>query len=188
MTNQPPFIPPAKKAAPVKSTQEQPRKAAEQDPQPQTDAPETENPVSEKTVEVNDKQVPAEQLAFPSLHGEPEVEIAKRTSDRQSGEDTRFRKRFLVQKEANVLSDESTHPRNFVSVVEQAIQQGLHPQGVPTFDGTEDHPSGQSVYLDYSVEVIPAAVDDNPNDAMSPWKLLTEEMDGSTDTKKAADL
>lgn len=123
------------------------------------------------------------QMQFPATAGAPEVEIAKRTQDNDGAvADTRFRKTFvaLPTPGVNLETDFHTHEACKLATLEQAIQQGLHPDAEATFDGAEQHPDGVSVCLKYSVAVTPASIDDDANNTVSPYRVLNERLDGST--------
>lgn len=139
---------------------------------------------SDKTVQEG-RSVPVETLANPALAGAPEVEIATRTADRTQAEDTRFRKRYVVLAEAYQPETDTIHARNKVATLNEAINRGLHPQEEATFDGVEPHPDGVSVYLDYSVEVVPAIVDGDAPSAVTPLKVLHDVYDGTTESGAA---
>lgn len=148
---------------------------------------EAEHPLySDATVESR-RERPAETLAFPALAGYEELETATRTSDRQNVEDTRFRKRYVVLRDAYQPDEDNIHARNQVETLNDALNHGLHPRGEATFDGAEDHPDGASLYLDYSVEVIPAVVDGDAPAAMTPYKVLVDKYDLSTESNAAAE-
>lgn len=147
---------------------------------------EAEHPVySDEEYKVGRASVPAENLSKPAVAGFPEVEIATRTSDRTQAEDTRFRKRYVVLREAYQPDTDAIHARNKIETLNDAINHGLHPRGEADFDGTEDHPDGVSLYLDYSVEVVPASTDDNAEQTATPLHVLHDKYDGSTESQAA---
>jgi hypothetical protein len=126
---------------------------------------------------------------FPAQRGNPDAEIAKRSPDRERPCDDRFRKQYVVLPAKGVpgagldslTADAGLHERNQLDVLQCAIQMGVHPDGEATFDGAEPHPDGVSVILRYSCAVTPASVDTTPGDTLTPFKVLTERLDGSTD-------
>ena len=148
---------------------------------------EAEHPVySEETVDLRGRtEVAAETLAKPAQAGFPEVEIATRTSDRTQAEDTRFRKRYVVLREAYQPDTDAIHARNKIEILNDAINHGLHPQGEAEFDGDEPHADGVSLYLDYSVEVRPASTDDRTPEAATPLHVLRDKYDGTTESEAA---
>lgn len=109
---------------------------------------------------------------FPAKAGEPEVEVDERSADGSDG--LRHVKEFVVLKATWPARDEDeAHKANAAAVANEAIQRGLHPRGVATFDGTEEHHDGLSLTLRYSVQVVPSSVDDQPQDTTTPRDVLT---------------
>ncbi|MEH0586223.1 hypothetical protein QA942_19885 [Streptomyces sp. B21-106] len=122
-----------------------------------------------------------EQKQFPAKAGAPDVEVDKRSPDGSSG--TRHVKEFVVLGDA-WTGEEYQHEANKAAVANEAIQRGLHPRGEATFDGSEDHPDGESVVLTYSVETVPSSVDDQPEDTTTPRDVI-EADDSDTSSSKA---
>lgn len=149
---------------------------------------EREHPItSDETVKLTGvkNEVPAELLAKPALAGAPQVENAARTSDRTEGESDRFRKRYVVLAAAYQPDTDGIHARSKVEILNDAINHGLHPRGEAQFDGEEPHPDGVSLYLDYSVAVVPASVDGDANETTTPHHVLVEKYDLSTESTDA---
>ncbi|WP_199546596.1 hypothetical protein [Streptomyces sp. N35] len=96
----------------------------------------------------------------------PEEETAKRSADGSEG--TRHEKDFVVL--GNDLGDEDgpLHDPNKLAVLSEAIQRGLHPRGDVSFDGAELLHDGVSYQLRYSVDVIPSAMDTEPEKTTTP--------------------
>lgn len=117
---------------------------------------------------------------FPAKAGEPEVEVEERSADGSEG--TRHVKEFVVLARQWGDSDDE-HTANKAGVANEAIQRGLHPRGEATFDGSEDHPDGLSLVLTYSVETVPASVDDHPEDTTTPRDVI-EDHGGDTSKSK----
>lgn len=93
-------------------------------------------------------------------------------------DDGRFHKAFVVM--ARDWDDESgSNDANKLSVLQDALNLGLHPRGDVDYDGSEEHADGKSLYLRYSVDVIPASRDDKAADAATPAKKLND-LGGST--------
>ncbi len=106
--------------------------------------------------------------------------VDARTSD--GSDDGRYHKTYVVlARDWNEDSD--ADDANKVAVLQEALNLGLHPRGDVAYDGAEAHPDGHSLFLRYSVEVIPAALDENPADTKTPSKKL-DELGGSTETDK----
>jgi hypothetical protein len=97
---------------------------------------------------------------------EPEAEVAARSADGSQGD--RHVKEFVVLGDALPDADGPEHEPNKVGVLQEAIQRGLHPRGDVSFDGSETLGDGVSRLLRYSVEVIPAAVDSEPENTTTP--------------------
>jgi hypothetical protein len=109
---------------------------------------------------------------FPAKAGEPEVEVDERSPDGSKG--LRHIKEFVVLRSTWPSRDEAeAHEANAAAVANEAIQRGLHPRGVATFDGSEEHPDGLSLTLRYSVQVVPSSVDHNSPDTTTPRDVLT---------------
>lgn len=107
---------------------------------------------------------------------DPEREIALRSGHCDVERSDRF-VRVVPTPTAHLGSDdENLHKRNSVAVLQEAIQQGLHPRGDVSFDGVVDQPAdepGYDVryplsYLTYSVECVPAGIDPVAADTSTP--------------------
>jgi hypothetical protein len=70
---------------------------------------------------------------------------------------------------------QAMHEANKVTVLQEALNRGLHPQATARFDGARKADGG----LTYSVEVIPAADDERAADAVTPSKAISDQ-GGST--------
>jgi hypothetical protein len=107
----------------------------------------------------------AELQQFPSLYGQPKVEVAARTSDESSKSTSKHRKVFIVDHYGYDF-DGSTfdHGPNFNATRQYMLDHGLRPTGdvtlVDTFDLTD-----RAIALTYEVEAIPAAVATEPETA-----------------------
>ncbi|MFD9223811.1 hypothetical protein ACFWDI_28360 [Streptomyces sp. NPDC060064] len=112
----------------------------------------------------------AAKAQHPATAGEPEVEVDQRSADGSDG--MRFVKEFVVLGAGWETADDAAHDANRAGVVQEAIQRGLHPRGDVSFDGETQQPDGVSVSLSYSVEVVPAAVDDHAEDTTTPRKVI----------------
>jgi hypothetical protein len=110
-----------------------------------------------------------QQKQFPAKAGAPDVEVDKRSPDGSEG--TRFVKEFVVLGR-DWTGEEYQHEANKAGVANEAIQRGLHPRGDVSFDGSEDHPDGQSLTLTYSVDTVPASVDHHPEDTTTPRDVI----------------
>lgn len=109
----------------------------------------------------------ARRQQFPATVGAADVEVDERSTDGSDG--SRYVKEFVVLK-ANWYPDSeaATHAATAAVVAGEAIQRGLHPRGVATFDGAEDHVDGHSLTLTYSVAVVPSSIDVNAQDTTTP--------------------
>lgn len=113
---------------------------------------------------------------------DPEREIALRSNDVDARRATRFARVFPVAAAHLGSDDENMHRRNAVVVLEQAIQQGLHPRGEVSFDGVTDQSPDEPGYdaryplarLTYSVECVPAGIDPVAADTVTPGRALAE--------------
>lgn len=112
------------------------------------------NPEPEKT--------PAEQ-EFPSLVGEPEVEVAERSQDETADEADTFRKDFVLLKSEYDLGDkEAIHAANEDAVRQILMQNGLRPEQATITHRTKKHPDGASIIITYRAKAVPAAVTNDP--------------------------
>ncbi|WP_030168958.1 hypothetical protein [Streptomyces sp. NRRL S-813] len=118
------------------------------------------------------------QRQFPAKAGAPAAEVDERSADGAKG--TRHVKEFVVQA-ARWTGEDYQHEANRAGVVNEAIQRGLHPRGKVSFDGQEEHPDGLSLILTYSVDTVPASVDDRPEDTTTPRDVI----DGDTSKSKS---
>jgi len=115
------------------------------------------------------KTTSARAKQHPAKAGEPEVEVDERTADGADG--MRFVKEFVILA-AQWDADTYDHEANQAGVANEAIQRGLHPRGEASFDGATDHDDGLSTVLTYSVETVPASVDDHPEDTTTPRDVI----------------
>jgi len=104
-------------------------------------------------------------VQFPSLAGEPDVEVAERTIDYGNptfGGDplgtSQHVKDFVTPRRDYENERDAIHVRNINAVRQSMISQGIRPIGDVVFLGETDLPDGISVALRYGVESIPAAV------------------------------
>jgi hypothetical protein len=97
---------------------------------------------------------------------EPEAEVAKRSADGSEG--TRHVKEFVLFGTALPEEDGPEHDPNKVGVLQEAIQRGLHPRGDVSLDGVATLDDGVSRLFRYSVEVVPAALDSEPQSTTTP--------------------
>lgn len=95
-----------------------------------------------------------------------EAEVAKRSADGSEG--TRHVKEFVLLGDALPEEDGPDHDPNKIGVLQEAIQRGLHPRGDVSFDGVETLDDGVSRLFRYSVDVVPAAVDSEPEKTTTP--------------------
>lgn len=96
--------------------------------------------------------------------------MAKHARKPEVVEEQRHVKVFLV-KAANLDHHDNLHESNANAVVQEAIQQGLHPRGPVLFDGCDDDLDGVTKRLTYSVAVVPARTDRHAASTVTPSKL-----------------
>jgi hypothetical protein len=110
---------------------------------------------------------------FPSLDGNPEAEVAQRTEPDTDG--SWFRRIFTVHNRHHTRglpADHESHLTNFGAVLQQALQQGLHPKAAPELESEQDHPSDRnSTNLTYRVQVVPSVADVHPETTVTPSNL-----------------
>lgn len=113
----------------------------------------------------------AAEKQFPATAGDTAAEVDQRSADGSEG--TRHVRQFVVLARQWGGSD-GEHVANKAGVANEAIQRGLHPRGDVRFDGTADHPDGDSLVLTYSVETVPASVDHTPQSTTTPRDILKD--------------
>lgn len=118
------------------------------------------------------KTTSARAQQHPAKAGEPATEVDERTADGADG--MRFVKEFVVLA-ARWNDEDYQHEANRAGVVNEAIQRGLHPRGEVSYDGAEQHPDGLSLVLTYSVETVPASVDEHPEHTTTPRDVIEGE-------------
>jgi len=110
---------------------------------------------------------------FPSLDGDSDAEVAQRTEADTDGD--WFRKVFTVHDRAwtrELAADHWAHEPNLGATLQAAIQQGLHPKGVPELASETSHSyDPHTVELTYRVKVVPAVSDDDPESTVTPTVL-----------------
>lgn len=114
------------------------------------------------------KKDPAD-LQFPAKVGEEALEVEKRSVDGSEGD--KFLKVFRATYQDPDLTEDQ-HNRNKDAVLREAINRGLHPRGGVEHVGTElfsENRRGTKTYdVTYSVEVVPASVDHEPEQTTTP--------------------
>lgn len=121
----------------------------------------------------------------------PEAQTLVRTEPGAARKaDGRFRREYMValQKSGRgfVAADwsdsvhDDMHAANKLHMLDAALHAGLHPKGEATFDG-EDKDKAQtgSALLVYSVEVVPAGLDEDASATTTARPLLLD-MDGAS--------
>lgn len=99
----------------------------------------------------------AAQRQFPSLVGQPEVEVAQRSTDVQATGTSKHRKTYvLLREQYNARTFD--HVPNINATRQFMLDYGLRPVGDVKFAGSERHPDGVSVRLHYEGEAVPAVV------------------------------
>lgn len=131
---------------------------------------------------------------FPSLSGEPEVEIAERSADVERPASAEHVKVYVVQRNVDGADfDEAMHQRNIDAMRQSLILQGMRPTGDGQFVGQEDGTDAESVRLTYSIPVVPAAIDEQnaPHYVVEADQHAADEVVAEaegTDTSPPADL
>lgn len=98
-------------------------------------------------------------LQFPSLAGEPEVEVAERAADTFTPEAEDFHREFIVLKEDYDNGDKSAiHERDGYAMRQELIHQGLRPTEDKPRVSAKNHRDGFNKVLRYSIKAVPAAV------------------------------
>jgi hypothetical protein len=103
----------------------------------------------------------AQQVEFPSLHGQVGVEVAERSSDVTVGRTRKHRKVFRV---FDWESKDFDHGANFTATRQYMASHGLRPIGDVAFVGAEPY-DDRNTDLVYEVEAIPAQVATDPAQA-----------------------
>lgn len=126
----------------------------------------------------NQNQQEVKQDEFPALHGEEEVEVAKRSQDVEAeATDTHEKVFVLLKRDYEPNPDkEDLHNRNIAATRQYMIHQGLRPEEDGSFVGEEDNEDGESVNLTYAVRAVPAVV------ATDPEVSHAEAIPGDADT------
>lgn len=118
---------------------------------------------------------------FPSLDGDAATEVRQRTEVATDGD--WFRKVFTVHNRAwtrDLPADHWGHHPNLGATLQAALQQGLHPKGMPELESEADHPTDptRSTDLTYRVRVVPAVADEEPGNTLTPAILQQVLADG----------
>lgn len=110
--------------------------------------------------ELSDKDQKTYQSQFPSLDGEPELEIAKRGADIDAIRSNVYVKKFVARFHGPVELDQDFHDRQIVAMRREAIGHGLRLTGDGYFVGAEPHADRKSTILTYEVPCTPAKIAD----------------------------
>lgn len=125
----------------------------------------------------------------PSLDGDIEQEIARRSPD---GADGHHWFRELVHRILpghHFDPDTMDHTANLAGAAQAAIQAGVHPKGAPFFVGARPHETApDNVVLTYAVPVVPSVIDKDPESTVTPTMitLAAQEPATSADSGSAA--
>lgn len=106
-------------------------------------------------------------LQFPSVAGQPGVEVAERSQDVTTGRTRRHRKVFRVFVAEGVDAFDSAgfdHGPNKVATRQYMSSHGLRPVGEVTLAGAEPYDE-RNIDLTYEVEAVPAAIAVDPAQA-----------------------
>lgn len=120
---------------------------------------------------------------FPSVSGDVEAEVEKRSADGADG--LLRRKTFVIQGARFDDPEHPAHAPNKAFVLEEAIQNGLHPKAEPELDDAfvqDTNRRGVETWeVTYTVEVTPAAIDtDNQATTVTAHDFI-EARGGSTE-------
>lgn len=145
-------------------------------------------PAATEDVELTVERDDANNVTSRDVARYPEREIALRSGHTDLEESDRFVRVFSVETKHLGSDDEALHRRNSVAVLQEAIQQGLHPRGEVSFDGVVDQAEDEPGYdvryplshLTYSVQCVPAGIDPVAADTTTPGVAL-DAMGGSTE-------
>lgn len=101
----------------------------------------------------------APQLQFPSIAGNPGVEVAERSADVSAGRTRKHRKvfRVFVGSDLSFSDMDFDHGPNRVATRQYMVSHGLRPLGDVAFVGAEPYDE-RNVDLTYEVEAVPAAI------------------------------
>lgn len=152
------------------------------DPEPapvastETGQPLTElDPAPSKTLDPSPANPDADPAAeqFPSEYGETGLEVAARSADQDDEPSEVWVKEIVIGPPVPGYwppenGADSEHDANKALVLNQAIQQGVHPHGDVEYVGCEVHADGISLVLTYQVPVVPAHVDPQTPDTLTP--------------------
>lgn len=136
-----------------------PTPAAGSEPETET---ETETDDIDTEPELPDLPVEPARVQHPALDGDIQGEIEHRSPE--PTDEGMFTKTFSVGA-IGIADDHPWHVANAGSVIQEAVQRGLHPKGDVVLVATEEHDNGpRSKWTDltYQVPVVPAIVDHDP--------------------------
>jgi hypothetical protein len=88
--------------------------------------------------------------------------------------DGKFRREFMLRARDD-WSDpqhEEMHAANCITVLSEAMTRGLHPKGKAIFEGVRETSQHGSSLLVYSVNVVPAGLDTEPETTFAPSAAL----------------
>lgn len=111
---------------------------------------------------------------FPSLQGDQAAEVEKRSADGAEG--TERHKTFVVQGEGLDASDHPAHEANKLFVLDEAIQNGLHPTGEARFVGAKlqarTRRGVETWEVTYGVTTVPAVVHEDASETVTPTRVM----------------
>lgn len=96
-------------------------------------------------------------MQFPSLAGQPGVEVSERSDDVSAKVSKKHRKVFRVETFGNPIGDDFDHAPNKTATRQYMVDHGLRPVGDVSFAGAEPYDE-RNTDLSYEVEAVPAAV------------------------------
>lgn len=120
----------------------------------------------------------------------PQEQVLVRTEPgAATAADGKFRREYMVQLQKSgrgyVEADwsdpqhEDMHAANKLHILDQALHQGLHPKGEAEFEGTRETAQAGSALLVYAVSVVPAGLDESPENTVVARELLLD-MEGKS--------
>lgn len=95
---------------------------------------------------------------FPSLDGNPDVEVAKRSADVHKKSSHQHVKIYVLGPGTFEEAANFDHSANITATRQAMIAQGLRPEGDVTFVGAKTAKDGVSIELSYTVGATPAAI------------------------------
>lgn len=104
----------------------------------------------------------SQQMQFPSLAGQPNIEVSERSDDVSAKVSKKHRKVFrLFTAGFDFIEDQFDHAPNKTATRQYMLDHGLRPVGDVSYVGAEPFDE-KNTDLTYEVEAVPAAVAKDP--------------------------